>query len=112
MRQISLEEFYSWMADPSSHPDWQVLDVRHEKQALPFVEQLGASLWSSLPYDRVRDRYSELPTDKKLIIFCNAGSRSFEVQMFLDYVGIKNSTVLPGGYNVIRRMGADWLPVG
>jgi NADPH-dependent 2,4-dienoyl-CoA reductase/sulfur reductase-like enzyme/rhodanese-related sulfurtransferase len=112
MRQISLEEFYSWMADPSSHPDWQVLDVRHEKQALPFVEHLGASLWSSLPYDRVRDRYSELPTDKQLIIFCNAGSRSFEVQMFLDYVGIKNSTVLPGGYNIIRRMGADWLPVG
>lgn len=111
MRQITLEEFYSWMANPSSHPDWQVLDVRHEKQALPFVEQLGASIWSSLPYDQVRDRYSELPTDKKLIVFCNAGSRSFEVQVFLDYVGIKNSTVLPGGFNVIRRMGADWLPV-
>jgi NADPH-dependent 2,4-dienoyl-CoA reductase/sulfur reductase-like enzyme/rhodanese-related sulfurtransferase len=111
MRQISIEEFYSWMADPSSHPDWQVLDVRHENQALPFVERLGASLWSSLPYDQVRDRYSELPVDKKLIVFCNAGSRSFEVQMFLDYVGIKNSTVLPGGFNVIRRMGADWLPV-
>jgi NADPH-dependent 2,4-dienoyl-CoA reductase/sulfur reductase-like enzyme/rhodanese-related sulfurtransferase len=110
MRQISIEEFYGWMADPSSHPDWQVLDVRHEKQALPFVEQLGASIWSSLPYDQVRDRYSELPTDKKLIVFCNAGSRSFEVQIFLDYVGIKNSTVLPGGFNLIRRMGADWLP--
>ncbi len=111
MRQISMQEFYSWMADPSSHPDWQVLDVRHEKQAGPFVEHFGASLWSSLPYDQVRDRYSELPTDKKLIIFCNAGSRSFEIQVFLDYIGVKNSTVLPGGFNVIRRMGADWLPV-
>jgi rhodanese-related sulfurtransferase len=111
MRQISIEEFYSWMDNPSSHPDWQVLDVRHEKQALPFVERLGASLWSSLPYDQVRDRYLELPADKKLIVFCNAGSRSFEVQMFLDYVGLKNSMVLPGGFNVIRRMGADWLPV-
>ncbi len=111
MRQMSMEEFYSWMSDPSSHPDWQVLDVRHATQAEPFVQLFGATRWSSLPYDQVRDRYSELPTDKKLIVFCNAGSRSFEVQMFLDFVGLKNSIVLPGGFNVIRRMGAEWLPV-
>jgi NADPH-dependent 2,4-dienoyl-CoA reductase/sulfur reductase-like enzyme len=111
MRQLSIEEFYQWMADPSSHPDWQVLDVRHEKQAAPFVERFGSSWWSSLPYDQVRDRYSELPKDKKLIIFCNAGSRSFEVQVFLDFIGLNNNIVVPGGFNVIRRMGADWLPV-
>jgi len=111
MRQMPMQEFYDWMADPASHPDWQVLDVRHEKQAAPFVERFGASLWNSLPYEQVRDRYKELPADKKLIVFCNAGSRSFEIQIFLDYVGIKDSIVLPGGFNVIRRMGADWLPV-
>ena len=111
MRQISMEDFYSWMSDPSSKPDWQVLDVRHEKQASPFVKQFGTALWGSLPYDQVRDRYSELPTDKQFIIFCNAGSRSYEIQLFLDSVGIQNSTVLPGGFNVIKRMGADWLPV-
>ena len=111
MRQISIEDFYSWMSDPASNPDWQVLDVRHEKQATPFVEQFGPSLWNSLPYDQVRDRYSELPKDKTLIVFCNAGSRSFEIQVFLDYVGVKNSVVLPGGFNVLKRMGADWLPV-
>jgi NADPH-dependent 2,4-dienoyl-CoA reductase/sulfur reductase-like enzyme/rhodanese-related sulfurtransferase len=111
MRQISIEDFYSWMSDPTSNPDWQVLDVRHEKQATPFVEQFGSSLWNSLPYDQVRDRYAELPADKTFIIFCNAGSRSFEIQVFLDYIGIKNSIVLPGGFNVLKRMGADWLPV-
>jgi NADPH-dependent 2,4-dienoyl-CoA reductase/sulfur reductase-like enzyme/rhodanese-related sulfurtransferase len=111
MRQMTMEDFYRWMAEPSSHPDWQVLDVRHEKQAAPFVEKFGASLWRSLPYDQVRDRYLELPEDKRFVIFCNAGSRSFEIQVFLDHVGLKNNIVLPGGFNVIRRMGADWLPV-
>lgn len=111
MRQITMEDFYSWMANPSSNPDWQVLDVRHETQAAPFVEQFGSSLWNSLPYDQVRDRYLELPTDKKFIVFCNAGSRSFEIQVFLDSVGLTNNTVLPGGFNVIKRMGAEWLPV-
>lgn len=110
MRQIAMSEFYRWMADYSHHPDWQVLDVRHPKQAGPLVEALGEEIWMSLPYEQVRDRYQELPTDRTLIIFCNAGSRSYEIQVFLDSVGRKNSLVLPGGYNVIRRMGADWLP--
>ncbi len=111
MRQITLEDFFAWMADPASRPDWRVLDVRHQKQATPFVERFGTNLWLSLPYEQVRDRYRELPTDKTLIIFCNAGSRSFEVQVFLDSAGLKNNMVLPGGFNVIRRMGPDWLPV-
>ncbi|MFH0785195.1 MAG: FAD-dependent oxidoreductase [Pseudomonadota bacterium] len=111
MRQIRMEDFFLWIANPTSRPDWLVLDVRHEKQAAPFIERFGSEVWRSLPYDQVRDRYSELPLDKMLIIFCNAGSRSYEVQVFLDHVGVKNNTVLPGGFNVIRRMAPEWLPV-
>ncbi len=110
MQQISLEDFYQWIADPSIHPDWQVLDVRYEKEATPFIERFGPSLWMSLPYEQVRDRYQELPTDKKLLVFCNAGSRSFEVQTFLASSGFKDCRVVPGGFNFIKRMGGDWLP--
>ncbi|SDP66403.1 FAD-dependent oxidoreductase [Desulforhopalus singaporensis] len=111
MRQLSLEQFYAWMESPATNPERVVLDVRHPNQAEPFVEAFGADFWLSLPYDEVRDRFAELPRDKELVIFCNAGSRSFEVQVFLDHVGYGNNIVLPGGFNVIRRMGADWLPV-
>lgn len=111
MRQITMEEFFAWMENPASRPDWQVLDVRHEKQAAPWVEKFGPGIWLSLPYDQVRDRYAELPHDKTLVIFCNAGSRSYEIQVFLDFVGLKNNTVVPGGFNVIRRMGPEWLAV-
>jgi len=110
MRQIRMEDFFQWMVQPSLQPDWQVLDVRHEKQALPFVERFGAGIWLSLPYEQIRERYASLPHDKTLIVFCNAGSRSYEVQVFLDSVGMRNNMVLPGGYNVIRRMGPEWLP--
>ena len=108
MRQIAMGEFYRWMEDQNSHPDWQVLDVRHPKQAAPLVEKLGG-LWLSLPYEQVRERYGELPKDRTLVIFCNAGSRSYEMQVFLDSVGVTNTLVLPGGFNVIRRMGAAWF---
>lgn len=111
MRQMRMEDFYTWMENPELHPDWVVLDVRHQKQAAPFIERFGAEFWLSMPSDEVRDRYTELPNDKKLVIFCNAGSRSFEAQVFLDHVGMTNNIVLPGGFNVIRRIGAGWLPV-
>ncbi len=110
LKQISMTEFYSWMDDYSIRPDWQVLDVRHPQQAEPLVEKFGKNIWTSLPYEQVRDRYEELSDDKTLIIFCNAGSRSYEIQVFLESVGKKNTLVLPGGFNVIRRMGASWLP--
>lgn len=110
MRQISMEMFFSFMDDTESQPDWLVLDVRHVREAAPFVDRFGKSFWVSLPYDEIRERYEELPADKTLIIFCNAGSRSFEIQVFLDFLGRKNSLVLPGGYNVIHRMRPSWLP--
>lgn len=110
LRQITMEDFYAWMRDFSLRPDWVVLDVRHEKQAAPFREKFGEHMWLSLPDDVLRERYEELPNDKTLVIFCNAGSRSYEIQVFLDSVGVTNNIVLCGGYNVIKRIGADWLP--
>jgi rhodanese-related sulfurtransferase len=45
-----------------------------------------------------------------MIVLCDAGTRSFEVQSFLDSVGRKNSLVLSGGFNVVRKIGVDWYP--
>ena len=109
MRQVDLREFLQWMDDFSTRPDWVVLDVRHEKQAAPNVEKFGAAAWLSMPYDTVRTRYRELPTDRTLIIFCNAGSRSYEIQVFLDSVGHSNSLVLPGGFIIVRHVAPDLL---
>ncbi len=110
MRQIDLDEFNRWMEEPAVHPEWVVLDVRHAIETEPYVEKYGQQ-WISLPYDTIRERYNELPKDKRLVIFCNAGSRSFEVQVILQQCGIENSVVVPGGFNLLHRMGVSWLPV-
>ncbi|MGI9536133.1 MAG: FAD-dependent oxidoreductase [Desulfocapsaceae bacterium] len=110
MRKVDMGDFFSYMDSPGQHPDWVMLDVRHPKQAVPFVEKFGSDRWLSLPYDEVRDRYQELPRDKTMVIVCNAGSRSYEIQRFLDHHGYDNNTVLAGGINVVKRMNVDWLP--
>ncbi|MCI5211031.1 MAG: pyridine nucleotide-disulfide oxidoreductase, partial [Candidatus Electrothrix sp. ATG2] len=110
MRSVSMDRFYDWMEDFSTEPDWVVLDIRHPSEAEPFVQKFGADKWISIAYDKVIRQHEELPTDKTLIIFCGSGNRAYEVQVFLDHLGMKNNVVLAGGIKVIRWMGANWLP--
>lgn len=110
LRTLSIEDFLEWMAKPQAKPAWVALDIRHPKEAAEFVQKFGADLWKDIPYVNVRARYKELPDDKTLIIICDAGTRSSEVQVFLDSVDRGNNLVLGGGFNAIRRIGVDWWP--
>jgi NADPH-dependent 2,4-dienoyl-CoA reductase/sulfur reductase-like enzyme/rhodanese-related sulfurtransferase len=109
LRYCALEDFLAWIKDSRTAPDWMALDVRHAKEVRPFLEKFG-DRWLGIPYDQIRSRYQELPKDKQLIIICDACTRSYEVQSFLDGVGISNTLGLGGGFNLIRRLGVDWWP--
>ncbi len=110
LHKTTLESFLAWMDDFSTEPDWAVLDIRHPIEAGPCVEKFSAEKWVAIPYNEIRNRYAELPDDKQLIILCDAGTRSFEIQSFLNSVDRKNTLVLSGGMNMLRRMGIDWYP--
>ena len=110
LRKLDMRRFLAWMNDLESEPDWMALDIRHPLEAEPFVKKYGPQRWLAIPYAEVRARYQELPENKTMIILCDAGTRSYEVQVFLDHIGKKNTMVLSGGFNVIRRIGVDWIP--
>ncbi len=109
LRYISVEDFLNWMDDFSSHEDWLALDIRHPKETEPFVNKYQEK-WISTPYIDIRRRYQDLPKDKTMLIICDAGTRSYEIQTFLDSVGYRNTLVLGGGFNIIRRLGVNWWP--
>lgn len=110
LRKVGMDRFLAWMEDFSAEPDWLALDIRHPLEAGPFVEKFGMEKWLAIPYAEIRKRYEEIPEDKTMIILCDAGTRSYEVQVFLDHVGKRNNMVLSGGFNVVRRIGVDWHP--
>jgi NADPH-dependent 2,4-dienoyl-CoA reductase/sulfur reductase-like enzyme/rhodanese-related sulfurtransferase len=110
LRKVGIDRFFKWMEDSSNESDWAVLDIRHPLEAGPCVEKFGKEKWVAVPYAEVRDRHGEIPDDKMLIILCDAGTRSYEIQIFLDHIGKNNTMVLSGGFNVIRRIGVDWYP--
>ena len=109
LRTVSMSRFFAWMEDCSTEPDWLALDIRNTLDATPYMEKFGKERWLAVPYPELRARHEEIPADKTLIILCDAGTRSYEAQVFLDHSGKRNSLVLSGGFNVIRRIGADWL---
>ncbi len=76
LRAVDTRRFLDWLEDPSIEPRWTVLDVRHAKEATPYIERFGSERWLSLPYDQIRTKRHELPTDRTPIIVCDAGSRS------------------------------------
>lgn len=108
-RNVSIEDFLAWMDAPDSRPDWLALDIRHPKEVEPFAEKFG-SRWLGIPYNEIRRRKEELPRGKTLIIICDAGTRSYEIQVFLDSIGQNDTLVLGGGFNCISRLGVDWWP--
>ncbi|RJX21480.1 MAG: pyridine nucleotide-disulfide oxidoreductase [Desulfobulbus sp.] len=108
LRKVGLDRFFAWMEDFGREPDWVALDIRHLQEATPYAAKFGER-WLAIPYNEMRQRHGEIPEDKTMIILCDAGTRSYEVQVMLDAVGKRNSLVLSGGFNVIRRVGADWL---
>ena len=109
LRRVDLVRFLRWMDDMDREPDWAVLDLRHPLESAPYVEQYGPERWVAMEYGRVRRQFAELPTGKMYIILCNAGTRSYEIQVFLDHLGRWDSMVLCGGLNVISRLGVNWF---
>jgi len=80
------------------------LDVRGPQNAQPYVERYPAC-WVNIPQEQLRDRVGEVPRDKKLILICNSGVRSYEAQVTLDSAGVRDTRNLQGGVAALKKWG-------
>ena len=79
------------------------VDVRAEKVSKK-MQAIYGDRWITLPQDDLPTRWSELPKDKRLHVFCNTGLRSYESQLFLREKGYTNLKNIAGGYSVARLL--------
>ncbi|MDP3451755.1 MAG: FAD-dependent oxidoreductase [Bacteroidales bacterium] len=71
-----------------------ILDVR-------TAEEFGLGNISgsvNIPVDELRARYSQIPSDKRVIIYCAVGLRGYVAYRILSQLGFKNIYNLSGGY--------------
>lgn len=88
--EISVEEF----ENSRNNKDVIIVDVR-EKGEFPLVNEFEHL---NLPLSTLREEFKKLPTDKKIIVFCNSGQRSSEVCNFLkDHLPKTEIVCLSGG---------------
>jgi len=102
-QSIDPEEF-SRLFLKESPDNLVVLDVRGAANATPFVNRFGER-WLNIPQETLRHRFSEVPKDKKIILVCNAGMRSYEALRQLQTQGFDNAVGLQGGVASLKKAG-------
>ncbi len=104
-RVIDADRFAEWWENRDNGETF-FLDCPGWGNAEPYVRKYPEH-WKSIPQDELRDRINEVPGDKRLVLICNTGVRSYEAQVFLDQVGLRDSHNLQGGVAALKKWGLD-----
>lgn len=58
-----------------------------------------------IPVVELERRFSEIPRDKEIFIYCKAGGRAEKAEMFLIHKGIQTTRFAnPGGYEQLKDL--------
>ena len=62
--------------------------------------------WLNLPQETLKDRFGEIPPDKRLLVVCNSGVRSYEALRQMATANLGNAVNLQGGIAALKKSGA------
>ncbi len=102
---ITPEEFEELWAKRDT-TEYYFLDCRETSDGHQFVEKYGSD-WNNIPQGKLAKRLDELPRDKKIVLICNTGARSYEAQITLEDKGFKTVFNLQGGMAALRKTGVE-----
>lgn len=83
-----------------------VLDVREDDERA--VAAIEPSI--HIPMNQVPERLAELATDRRIVVYCHHGGRSFAVASFLENEGFQGVTNLTGGIDEWSRIVDPSVP--
>jgi NADPH-dependent 2,4-dienoyl-CoA reductase/sulfur reductase-like enzyme/rhodanese-related sulfurtransferase len=102
-RTIEVAEFEKcFLTEPAD--DVICLDVRGAQNAAPYVDLFGER-WLNIPQETLKYRFAEIPRDKRLLVVCNSGVRSYEALRQLETAGLCNAVNLSGGMAALKKSG-------
>lgn len=82
------------------------IDTREWANAEPFVNKYP-DYWKNIPQGQIRNRLEEIPKDKKIVLICNTGGRSYESQIILQHAGLTDTLNVQGGMGIQKQTGFD-----
>ncbi|MGC2290035.1 MAG: rhodanese-like domain-containing protein [Thermoplasmata archaeon] len=83
-----------------------LLDVREDdERAVALIEPSV-----HIPMNSVSDRLAELPRDRRIVVYCHHGGRSYAVAGYLESEGFEAVTNLTGGIDEWSRLVDPAVP--
>jgi rhodanese-related sulfurtransferase len=61
--------------------------------------------WINIPQETLKHRLDEVPRDKRLVLVCNSGVRSYEALRQLETAGNCTAVNLQGGVAMLKKCG-------
>jgi len=101
MIPIQYNELDDLLEDADRMKDTLIIDVR-EIQEFKTGSILGAV---NYPVDEIREFLDDIPQDKNIVIFCEAGLRGYIASRILMQSGYQNVVNLIGGMKIYRLVG-------
>lgn len=107
-RGVGTEDFLALWESGAGGPEdgHYILDTRVARDAEPYLERFPER-WHAIPQDELRSRRAEIPADKKLVLICNTGLRSYESQRVLDELGLTDTENVQGGMAAVKKTVGD-----
>ena len=102
---IEADQFTNWWVE-RDNGETIFLDCRGWGNAEYFVDKYPDH-WKSIPQDELRTRMEEIPKEKRMVLICNTGVRSYEAQVTLNQMGISDTYNLQGGVAALKKWGLD-----
>ncbi len=104
-RSIDPLEFASLFDDRQSGATF-FLDCRELGNAAPFIEKYPG-LWHHIPQGQLAARLAEVPRDRRVVLLCNTGTRSYEAFVTLASAGYTDVVNVSGGMVSLHHTGTD-----
>jgi NADPH-dependent 2,4-dienoyl-CoA reductase/sulfur reductase-like enzyme/rhodanese-related sulfurtransferase len=84
--------------------DTVCLDVRGPANAAPYVAHFG-DRWLNIPQETLKDHLHAVSKEKRLVVVCNSGARSYEALRQLEEAGVCDAVNLQGGVALLKKAG-------
>lgn len=97
---VEWDELDMLLADESKKNDYIILDVTEDMERMVFA--IPGSY--HIPIGQVHKRFKELDKNKKIIVYCTIGVRSYNASRVLRQNGFHNVAVLSGGTSFYKSM--------
>lgn len=88
----------------------KVVDVRSPERAKSGQKLYGPETWMNIPLSQIPERYTEVPEDENVYVYCNTGTTAYEAQNYLRAMGKQNVKSVQGSYVVIKSLQPDFDP--